>query len=94
MEKNSTIKISLPSLILSLVIIFLIGYAVIDATFNTPKINQKVEEVSEEFDSLKVYLDTKIPEIDEALILHDIQIKRQEEQLKRLHKLTESIKED
>lgn len=87
-------KITWPSFIITLVIIFLIGYAAIDASVTTPRIHKKVESVSIEFDSLKVFLDGKLPEIDKALMLHTEQIKRQNEQLERLNELTRSLKEE
>jgi len=86
------IKINWPSFILSLFIFFLISYTIFDASIAKPNINKKIEHVNEEFDSLKTYLDGKIPEIDNVLVKHQIQIQRQEEQLYKLHKLTESIK--
>jgi hypothetical protein len=92
--KRTPIKITWSALIISIVIIFLVSYTVYDASFTKPSVNEKIEYVNNEFDSLKIYLDVKIPEIDEALIKHEMQIKRQEEQLIRLHKLTESIREE
>jgi len=91
---KTPIKITWSALLITIITIFLISYAVYDASVTNPSINEKIEYVNNEFDSLKIYLDAKIPEIDEALIKHEMQIKRQEEQLIRLHELTESIREE
>lgn len=94
MQEKKSIKITWPALILTAIISFLVLYAIIDASVTNPKIKEKIEHVYEDFDSLKVFLDEKIPQIDSALVKHDQQIKRQEEQLEQLHNLTKSIKEN
>jgi len=87
------IKINLPALLISLVIIGMLTYVGIDAFKTRPQFNKKVEIVTNEFDSLKVFLTAKLPEIDSALYIHTNQIRDQNEQLDELNKLTEILKE-
>jgi len=94
MKKKTPKKITWPAFIVTIVIIVLLGYAIVDASISKPKIHEKVEHVSNEFDSLKIFLDAKLPEIDKALIMHTEQIERQNEQLERLNELAESLKEE
>lgn len=91
--KGKIRKINCPTIIVTLIVLFLFGYSIFDATVTKPKIDKRVEYVVYEFDSLKTFLDSKIPEIEAELIKHDAQIKRQDEQLDRLQELAESIRD-
>ena len=88
------IKINLPSLILSLALIGMLLYISFDAFVTKPQFNQNVERVTQNFDSLTMYLTTKLPEIDSALYIHTHQIADQNKQLEELNKLTEILKEE
>lgn len=88
------IKINLPSLILSLALIGMLLYISIDAFVTKPQFKNRVEYVTEEFDSLKIFLTAKLPEIDSALYIHTNQIADQNEQLEELNKLTEILREE
>jgi len=87
------IKINLPSLILSLALIGMLFYISADAFIAKPEFKQKVELVSQEFDSLSIFLTSKLPEIDSALYIHTHQIADQNKQLAELNKLTEILRE-
>lgn len=88
------IKITWPSFIVIVSLTGLIIYASIDALILTPKHSNKVEHVAEEFDSLKFFLDAKLPEIEDALKIHTEQIEYQSIQLDRLDELTKTLKEN
>ena len=88
------IKINLPSIILSLALISMLLYVSIDAFITKPEFKQKVEMVSQEFDSLTVFLTAKLPEIDSALYIHTHQIADQNKQLEELNKLTKILREE
>lgn len=91
--KRKPIKITWPAFILTIAIIFLVGYSVVDATVQKPKMKDKIENISEDFDSLRIYLDGKIPYLEAAVIKHEDQLQDQQEQLKRINDLTASLKE-
>lgn len=87
-EKNSK---PLTSIIGTFIAIILLLFAVIDFTITQPKIRNSVKRVAVEFDSMKVYLDTKLPEIDSALIQHQKEIYSQTEYLKELNEVSNLI---
>lgn len=88
------IKITWPSFIVVVSLTLLITYAFIDAFIWSPKHAEKVEYVVEEFDSLKFFLDAKLPQIEGALEIHTRQIEEQNLQLERLDELTRTLKEN
>jgi len=94
MSKRKPIILTWPSVIIVIILLSLMSYSVVDVTVQKPKINEKVEYVTEEFDSLKIYLDEKIPYLQESVDRHEEQLKDQEEQLKRINELTETLKAD
>jgi hypothetical protein len=91
MEKKKPIKITWPSLIIVASLIFLITYSIIDATVTRPNFNKKVNYVNTEFDSLKIFLDIKLPELESAIELHEAQLERQNLQLQNLGELAKCL---
>ena len=92
--KREPIKINLASLILSLALIGMLIYISVDAFVTKPQFKQTVERVSQDFDSLTIFLTAKLPEIDSALYIHTHQIADQNKQLEELNKLTEILREE
>lgn len=76
-----------------LIIIYLLGVTTYDAFIGTPKKNARIELVYNKFIDMKSYLDAKLPQIDSALIRHEIQLDDQNDQLLELNKLTGIIEE-
>ena len=69
MEKKS--KWSSPqSLIISLIIVLVMAYIAVDAFQTKPFIQQEVQAVKMQYDSLSNYLNRKLPEIDSTLKVH------------------------
>jgi len=91
---KAPIKINLVSIILSLALIGMLLYISVDAFVTKPQFKQHIEKVSENFDSLTVFLNAKLPEIDSALYIHTHQIADQNKQLEELNKLTEILREE
>jgi hypothetical protein len=87
MEKKST-KISFA---IVLITIMLLCYALFDAFYLKPSVNKKIEKVTIEFLDFKTYLDTKLPQIDSALIIHSEEIQCQNKKLEELNTLTKRI---
>jgi predicted solute-binding protein len=92
-KTKKPIKITWPSFFIVMILLILFGYAIVDATVYKPKVKEKVDYVTTKFDSLKTYLDRKLPEMDAAIIVHTDQINKQNEQLEKLNKLTETLSE-
>jgi len=88
------IKINLPSIILSLILIGMLTYISVDALVFRPEFSQKVQHVTQEFDSLSIFLTSKLPEIDSALYIHTNQIADQNKQLEELNNLTKILREE
>jgi len=72
---------SLQSLIISILIILIISYIIIDITLTKPKIINNVNSVKKQYAELSAYLDKKIPEIDTAIKSQALQLKQQKEQI-------------
>jgi hypothetical protein len=87
MKNKKTIKITWPSLIIFTSLICLILFFIIDATVTRPNFNKKVNYVYTEFDSLKTFLDIKLPELESAIELHEAQLEKQYIQLQNLSSL-------
>jgi len=79
--------------IVLLVVIYLLGVTTYTAFIGTPAKNEKIEAVYNKFVDMKSYLDAKLPEIDSALIRHEIQLQDQNKQLTELNKLTGILEE-
>jgi len=92
--KKQIIKINLPSIILSLALIGMLLYISADAFVTKPQFKQTMERVTDNFDSLTIFLTAKLPKIDSALYIHTNQIADQNKQLEELNKLTEILKEE
>lgn len=84
--ENNTQRLT--TIICAIIAAFLLIYAVVDFTITQPKIRNNVKEVAVQFDSMKIYLDTKLPQIDSALIIHSTQIQLQTEHLKGINKVS------
>jgi len=65
----------LNTIIVSILISFIIGYIAVDYFVVKHRINEKVMVVNQKFDSLKVYLDEKLPMIDKAIEVQQKQVK-------------------
>lgn len=87
-EKNNR---HFPSVIATVITFFLIIYAVLDFSITQPKIRNNVKEVAAQFDSMKMYLDCKLPEIDSALEQHQKEIYMQTTQLKELNNISSML---
>jgi len=74
-------KYNINAIIVSIIISIIFVYITFDFFVIKPSIQNKVEIVYERFDSLQIFLDKKIPLIDEAL-------KVQEQQVKELKDMT------
>lgn len=79
---------SMPAIICVFIASFLILYAVIDFTITQPKIRNSVREVAVQFDSMKIYLDNKLPQIDSALVIHREQIREQTKHLEEINTIS------
>jgi len=88
------IKINLPSVILSLALVGMLIYISIDAFVTRPQFKNQVELVTSDFGDLKVYLETKLPQIDSALVIHTGQIAKQNVQLEELNELAKVLKDE
>ena len=86
-------KSSFTSILIIIVTVLLLSYAGWDAFKIKPALNQKVNNVTVQFDNLKVYLDKKLPQIDSLLVVHTNQIQEQNNQLIELNKLTGILNE-
>ena len=93
-KTKKSIKITWSSFLIAMILAILFGYAIIDAAICKPKFQEKVDYVTTEFDSLKTYLDKKLPEMESAIIVHTEQIEKQNEQLEKLNKLTGTLAEN
>jgi len=85
------LKINLCSALCSIFIALLLSYAIIDFSYVQPNIKNHIINVNFKFDSLKVYLDNKLPELDTALSIHAKQLTRQTIQIKELTDLTQEL---
>jgi hypothetical protein len=74
-EKNNKFA----SIVIGFFILFTFGYIFFDLFVLKEKIKQEVIMVNEKFDSLQLYLDKKIPLIDEALKIQEQQVKELQE---------------
>jgi len=74
--------------------IILLSYVTYDICVNQPKLYKKVEYVTKKFNSYKIYLDTKLPELDSIVLEHSKQISFQNDQLIELNELTTILKEE
>lgn len=72
------------SFIITFIIVFIFAYITFDFFVVKSKIQNKVKNVEQKFDSLQIYLDNKLPQIDNA-------IKVQEQQLKDLQNINSFI---
>jgi hypothetical protein len=86
-------KMNLTGIIIIVCILILLAYAGLDAFKIRPNLNQRVDSVTVQFATLKVYLDKKLPQIDSLLIVHTGQIEEQNIQLIELNQLTKVLKE-
>lgn len=68
------------TIIVSAVVTFIFGYIIFDFFVVKERIENKIMIVNEKFDSLQIYLNNKLPEIDKA-------IKIQEQQVEDLQKV-------
>jgi len=68
-------KINAVSIIVSLIIAFIFGYIIFDFFVIKKKIENEVLIVNQKFDSLQLYLDNKIPMIDNAIQIQEEQVK-------------------
>jgi len=93
-KTKKSIKITGTSFLIVMILSILFGYAIIDATVYKPEFKEKVDYVTTEFDSLKTYLDKKLPEMEAAIVIHTDQLEKQNEQLDKLNKLTETLAEN
>lgn len=84
-EKNTK---SINTVIFSLITIVLLTFAIFDFTITQPKIRNNVKTIAVEFDSMKVYLDDKLPEIDSALTQHQKAIAAQTKYLEELNTIS------
>jgi len=71
------------ALIVATLILFIFSYIAVDYFVVNHKIDNKITIVNQKFDSLEVYLGTKLPQINRALQI-------QEQQVKDLQNLTSS----
>jgi hypothetical protein len=94
MKKQKVIKINFPSIILSLVLIGMLTYIIIDGFKTKPQFKENVNHITNNFDSFSRFVTSKLPEIDSALYIHTEQIADQNEQLNELNKLTEILREE
>lgn len=92
MKRTIQKKTTFTGILLVLVAIILLTYTAYDAFYLRPHINQRVDTVSYQFNELKVYLDSKLPEVDSLLILHTQQINEQNKQINELNELTKVLK--
>ena len=76
-----------------IIIVYLVSIASWDAFVSTPKKSAQIEDVRTKFMDMRTYLDAKIPEIDSALIRHEVLIDDQNKQLEELNKMTTILKE-
>jgi len=86
-------KSSFTSILIIIIATLLLSYAAWDAFKVRPALSFKVETVTTQFDSLRTYLKTKLPEIDSLLVVHTNQIEEQNKQLIELNKITGVLKE-
>ena len=70
-------KIKLSSIVVLIISFILLLYVTIDVCIVKPKFNERINNVTTEFDSLKVYLDSKLPELDSIVLIHSKQISAQ-----------------
>jgi len=75
----------LNTIIVSVIVIFIFSYIVFDYFVIKQKIENKIMIVNEKFDSLQIYLNNKLPAIDNA-------IKIQEQQVKDLQEIKNTVK--
>ena len=80
--------------VIIIVAMLLLSYTAWDAFKVRPMLSNKVNTVTVQFDSLRTYLGTKLPEIDSLLVIHTNQIEEQNQQLIELNQLTEILKEN
>jgi hypothetical protein len=59
--------IKLPSLIIIVIVILIMSYICYDFFIYSPKYRHKIDNITEEVNKLKKYLDKKIPEIDSTI---------------------------
>lgn len=90
-QNKKQVNINLCSAICSIFIALLLSYAIIDFSYVQPKIKANILDVTFKFDSLKLYLDRKLPELDTALTIHTYQLSKQTEQIKELTDITKQI---
>lgn len=91
-KEKAKIKVTWPSFIIVMILAYLIIQVSIDAFIVKPKVNSKVNKVTEEYYDLKTHLDIKIPEIDSTLDEHTRQIKEQNKKLMELNnKISETV---
>ena len=76
------------------VTVYMLSVVTYDAAVFMPEKTKKINRITKNFDSLKTYLDKKLPEIDSALIKHAKQIDDQNRQILELNNLTRILKEE
>lgn len=87
MKTLSTKKSKISSIIISIIVAFIIGYIIFDFFVLKKRIENEVTIVNEKFDNLQMYLDEKIPMIDNA-----IEVQRQ--QVEELQQMDFSLNKD
>ena len=80
------------SIIITVLILIIFSYMIVDAAFSKPRLEKEVKEVKNKYIELSTYLDKKIPEIDSTFKIHASEIKQQKAEMDTLKsELTNNI---
>jgi hypothetical protein len=80
------------SIIVTLLILLIFSYMVIDFTLTKPKIEKEIKDVKHQYIQLSDFLNKKIPEIDSTFKIHAGQIKQQKQEMDTLKIKLDRIK--
>ena len=83
---------SIQSVIVSVLILLIFSYIVIDMFLTKPRLEKEVNEVKNQYVELSSFLDKKIPQIDSTFKNHAFQIKREKEEMDTLKTQFNNIK--
>ena len=92
--KKRVLKINFINILFVLLLLYSIWYITNDIFFVQPANKNRIEKTITEISDLKLFLDSKLPDIDSALIIHKEKIDQQNKELEELNNLMKVFKQE